>query len=601
MRNRESPGVHSPVKSSIAFRRLWPLAKRLPLLLAICSSTALIVELGFPIDAPWVGIINGLLVATLTTSVILTLVRHLFLGRAKQTRVLVFDAFATALMAGVVLAVLTEGGADWIRGFDEPLWRNAAVFIVLLREFGARRVDLRQTIFNPAQLFVFSFILIILGGAMMLSLPNATSAGISFIDALFTSTSAVCVTGLTVVDTAKHFTLLGQTIILVLIQIGGLGIMTFASYLTYFFRGGSSFENQLVLSQINQDQRLGEVFHTLKNIILTTLSIEALGALIIYATLPENNIPGLSDRVFYAVFHSISAFCNAGFSTLSNNLYEAPVRYNYGLQGTVAWLIIIGGIGFPILFNVLTSVRGGVIRRVQAIREGRRYIRKPWQINLQTRIVLITTGTLLLAGTILIYLLEQQHTLADHSGYGRWIAAFFNSSTTRTAGFNNVDMTALRFPTVMVIFFLMWVGASPGSTGGGIKTTTFALATLNILSISRGKERIELFRREISGSAVKRAFAVIALSLVMLGFGTFLLAVFDAEKSLYHIAFECFSAYGTVGLSLGITASLSLPGKLVIIALMFTGRVGMLTLMLGFMPKNRHKAYNYPGEEIQTS
>ncbi len=577
------------------------MAKRLPLMLALVSSTSLIVEVGFPIDANWSRIIDGLLIANLTTSVVLTFVRHLFLGRSRQTRVLVFDVLTTLFMAGVIMSILFDGLPQWLRALDNLLWRNLAVFIVLLREFGARRVDLRQTIFNPAQLFVISFVLIILGGAMMLSLPNATTGGISFIDALFTSTSAVCVTGLTVLDTAKHFTLLGQTVILVLIQVGGLGIMTFASYLTYFFRGGSSFENQLVLSQINQDQRLGEVFHTLKNIILTTLSIEALGAVVLFSTLPENNIPGMSDRVFYAVFHSISAFCNAGFSTLTNNLYEAPVRYNYILQWTVAWLIVFGGIGFPILFNLLTSLRDGFTRRIEAIREGRNYLRKPWQINLQTRIVLITTAVLLLLGTVLIYLLEKDNTLAEHSGFGRWVMAFFNSSTTRTAGFNNVDMTALRFPTVMLIFFLMWVGASPGSTGGGIKTTTFALATLNILSLSRGKERIELFRREISGLAVRRAFAVIALSLVMLGFGTFLLSVFDADKSLYHISFECFSAYGTVGLSLGITAALSTPGKLVIIGLMFTGRVGMLTLMIGLMPKHRHKAYNYPGEEIQTN
>src|SRR5690606_10448168 len=214
-------------------------------------------------------------IANLTTSVVLTFVRHVFLGRSRQTRVLVFDVLTTLFMAGVIMSILFDGLPQWLRALDNLLWRNLAVFIVLLREFGARRVDLRQTIFNPAQLFVISFVLIILGGAMMLSLPNATTSGISFIDALFTSTSAVCVTGLTVLDTAKHFTLLGQTVILVLIQVGGLGIMTFASYLTYFFRGGSSFENQLVLSQINQDQRLGEVFHTLKNIILTTLSIEA--------------------------------------------------------------------------------------------------------------------------------------------------------------------------------------------------------------------------------------------------------------------------------------------------------------------------------------
>jgi len=567
----------------------------------VIASLALLLALGFPLDERWTRIINGLLALDLVAGILLTFVRHIFLGRSKQKRVLLFDLASTAFMIGVLLTLLVEDLPGWVAFLDHLVWRNAAVFLVLIREIGARRIDLRQTIFNPAQLFILSFVLIVLAGTMLLSLPRATYGGISFIDAFFTSTSAVCVTGLTVVDTSRHFTVLGQTIILILIQLGGLGIMTFASYLTYFFRGGSSFENQLVLSQINQDARLGEVFRTLTNILLTTLFIEGIGAVAIYVSLPHEEVAGLTDRIFFSIFHSISGFCNAGFSTLSNSLYEAPFRFNYNIHLILAVLIILGGIGFPILFNLLTYVRDAVTERIRAFFAGRRHLDRPWQINLQTRIVLITTAILLVSGTLVIYGLEYRHTLAEHAGLGKWSTAFFNAVSPRTAGFNNVDLTALQFPTVMLIFFLMWVGASPGSTGGGIKTTTLALGTLNFLSLARGKDRIELYRREISPMAIRRAFAVIALSLIMIGLGTFLLASFDPEKSLYHIAFECFSAYSTVGLSLGITATLSIPGKLVVILLMFTGRVGMLTLLVGFMPKHPHKAYNYPKEELTTN
>lgn len=591
----------SPSLLKIIFLHLKNVVKRLPLWLAIVSSIALLVELGFPVQARWARAIEFLLASNLLVSLALTLVRHFVSAPFRHKRVFIFDALSSVLLIGVLLTLFLSTPPAWMDFLKNALWRNLAVFIVLIREFGARRIDLQQTIFNPAQLFIFSFVLIILTGAMLLSLPNATRGGISFIDALFTSTSAVCVTGLTVVDTATQYTFLGQSIIMALIQIGGLGIMTFASYLTYFFRGGSSFENQLVLSQINQDARVGEVFRTLKNILLTTLSIEALGAAIIYFSIPESQYPGLSDRFFFAVFHSISGFCNAGFSTLTNNLYETPVRYAYALQLTIAILVILGGIGFPILFNLLTYGRTELFGQIRDRFTGTRHLRRPWQLNLQTRIVLITTGILLLFGTLVIYVLEDQHALMEHSGFGKWATAFFNATSPRTAGFNNVDMTNLQFPTVLIILFLMWVGASPGSTGGGIKTTTFAIGTLNFLSLARGKDRIELYRREISPLVIRRAFAVISLSLALIGLGILLLAVFDSTKSFYHIAFECFSAYGTVGLTLGITPLLSIPGKIVIILLMFIGRVGMLTLLIGFLPKHRHKAYNYPTDEVQTN
>jgi Trk-type K+ transport system membrane component len=472
--------------------------------------------------------------------------------------------------------------------------------LVFIREVASRKLSLNRAFFNPAQLFIISFLGIILLGAALISLPNATYQGISFLDALFTSTSAVCVTGLIVVDTGSYFTLFGQCIILALIQIGGLGIMTFASYFSYFFRGGTTYENQLMLSDMTSSSKLGEVFNTLKNIILITASIEAIGALIIFSNLSTAEIPSFFDRAFFSTFHSISAFCNAGFSTLPDSLYTGFFKFKYGIHSVAMILFIFGGLGFPIVFNLFNYLRYLVTKRIVPflLRDKTENVVTPWVINLSSRITLITSLILFVVGTVIFFIFEYDNTLAEHSGYGKVITAMFSAATPRTAGFNTVDTSALNFSTLMLIFLLMWVGASPASTGGGIKTSTFAIATLNFWSLARGKSRIEIFRREIADITVRRSFAIISLSLVIIGAGVFSIAHFDSEKTLLSIAFECFSAYSTVGLSVGITSELTSPSKLVIIGMMFVGRVSMLTILIAMIRKEKFKKYRYSKEEI---
>ena len=473
-----------------------------------------------------------------------------------------------------------------------------ASFLVFTREFSALNINFRKQYLNPAQLFILSFIMIILAGTALLLLPRATQDGISFIDALFTSTSAVCVTGLIVVDTGSYFTKFGQTIIMILIQLGGLGIMTFTSYFSYFFRGSSSYENQLMLQDMTNTEKIADVFSTLKKIILLTFIIKAIGAACIYISLDQNLISSTNERLFFSAFHTVSGFCNAGFSTLSNSLYETGFRFNYPLHLTIAFLFVIGGIGFPILFNFYKYLKHLVLNRLFAGSNSERPAYAPWIINLNTRIVLITTLILIVTGTVTFYLFEYNNTLAEHNWFGKIVTAFFGAATPRTAGFNTVDTSALHFSTIMIVFLLMWIGASPASTGGGIKTSTFAIGTLNYLSIAIGKKRIELFHREIADISVRRAFAIISLSLVVIGASVFLVATFDSEKDLLHIAFECFSAYSTVGLSLGITADLSSASKMVIIFTMFIGRVSMLTILIAVLRRVKHFKYHYPTEEI---
>jgi Trk-type K+ transport system membrane component len=264
----------------------------------------------------------------------------------------------------------------------------------------------------------------------------------------------------------------------------------------------------------------------------------------------------------------------------------------------VAFLIIFGGLGFPIVFNFINYVKHLFVNRLLPFTQKNKAVHIPWVININTRIVIVTTFFLLLGGTISIYFLEYGNTLAEHNGFGKIVTAFFGATTPRTAGFNSVDMTALHYSTVMVLFILMWIGASPASTGGGIKTTTFAIVILNFLSLARGKDRIEVYRREISDSSVRRAFATISLSFLLIGVSVLLISVSDSGLNLVSVAFEVVSAFGTVGLSLGITAALSTFGKFVIVITMFLGRVSMLTLMIALFRKVKHLKYRYPSEEI---
>jgi potassium uptake TrkH family protein len=479
---------------------------------------------------------------------------------------------------------------------ESPVWVVVAVILSFIREFSEVKINYKRKLINPAQLFIVSFLLIIFMGSMLLMLPRATNGNMSFIDALFTSTSAVCVTGLAVVDTGTYFTAFGQTIILFLIQIGGLGILTFASYFSYFFKGGSTYENHLSLSEMTYSNKIGDVFKTLKHIIVITFIIELISAVFIYFSLDSAIMSSFAEKAFFSVFHAISAFCNAGFSTLSNSVYETGFRFNYALQLVIIFTFVLGGLGFPIVANILAYLKHKIRQLLWFKRD--REMHRPWVLNINSRITLVTTISLTLLAFIAFFILEYKHTLADHSFFGKIVTALFEAATPRTAGFNSVDMSQLTFPAVMLTFLLMYIGASPASTGGGIKTSTFAIAVLNVISLAKGKNRIEVFRREIADISVKRAFATISLSLLVIGFAIILITIFDPEKGLLNIAFESFSAYSTVGLSLGITGDLSTASKLVVISIMFVGRVTMLSVIVALFKKVREKNYRYPVEEI---
>ena len=523
---------------------------------------------------------------------------RLSINKGAVNKVAVFDLLTSGAIF-ILLAVhffeLARSGLSMpVDGFVAI---KIAVFVTFIREISDNNFSLNRAFLNPGQFFILSFLSVILVGAALLMMPNATTEPISFVDALFTATSAVCVTGLIVVDTATRFTTFGQLIIIGLIQIGGLGILTFVTYFSYFFKGGVSYETQLSISEMNFSRRIGDMVTTIKSILYVTFGVEALAAILIFVSIYD--LPGMSfaQRVYFSIFHAISAFCNAGFSTFSAGLYDESLRFNYPLQLIISTTFLFGGMGFIIVVNLLRYLRHRAQRAL--FHNDPRFGYQPWLLSINSRITLITSGALLLIGLVGVVLFEYNGILAEHqSFFAKLITGLFTAATPRTAGFNIADMDALAFPTIMLTIFLMWIGASPNSTGGGIKTSTFAIAVLNTLSLARGQSKVEVFQREIADISIRRAFSIMWLSLFVIGMGVTLISYDQPELDLIKVIFECFSAYSTVGLSLNLTAELSNFNKLVVSVIMFVGRVGMLTIFIALLKNRYQRNYRYPAEEI---
>lgn len=460
---------------------------------------------------------------------------------------------------------------------------NIRVFLALSIGFLAvsfKISSLGNTDIHPAFLFILSFIFLILCGTFCLMLPAASHKGITILQALFTATSAVTVTGLAVLDTGKDFTIFGQTIILILIQLGGLGVLTITNIFALLFKSSTSFRNRMMVGEMIKEMRNKNTYNTLFKIIALTVLIESIGAIIIYVCIASNsNIT--QSPIFFSVFHAISAFCNGGFSTLSNSLYEESVRYNYGLQLVVSWLIISGGLSYSVMTNHYMFVKNWLLIRLSKIKHlGIVYQKELIRTTTNSRIILITTFILLVSGTLLFFIAEYDGVLRDHHLFGKIVVSFFNSTTPRTAGFNNINMAEIGIPAFMMTMALMWIGASPGSTGGGIKTTTFAVAILSLWNQILGKEKLVIKMREITASTINQVNAVILLSIFAISFGTFMLAFNHPDILFKDLLFECISAYSTVGLSMGITFGLNESSQIIIIVLMFLGRVSFLTFLI---------------------
>lgn len=445
---------------------------------------------------------------------------------------------------------------------------------------------------HPSALFALSFALIIFTGSIFLSLPKATVANqsTSYIDALFTSTSAVCVTGLVVHNTASHFTFFGQVVILALIQIGGLGVMTLTTFFSAIIAGGLSVKVRFLMKEYLSQLNVVSVAKLLRKILLYTFTIEAIGAIFLFAFNTNADKNNLFDRLFNSVFHSISAFCNAGFSTYENGLMQEYIQNNYLYLTIIMSLIVLGGLGFTVLAEMSQLLKYKNFKRWNYI------IRDKFSVT--TKIVLITTIFLIVFGSLFVFVLTPIDKADFSSIFNTFFHSVFLSITSRTAGFNTVPIELITVPAAFIVIFLMWVGASPGSTGGGIKTTTFSLSIYSLYNQILGKERLELFKKEITPTNLRDAYLVVIANILALSVGIFFLLVMEKDKQPLDLVFEAVSAASTVGLSRNVTPFLGIGGKVVIILLMFIGRVGFLNFFLAFYKPSKEPNYHYTSESI---
>lgn len=531
----------------------------------------------------------------------LYIVRAVFFRSSRGTK----KVLVTQLIIGIflVLFFLPMFLVSYGDTFEYYISQTSAVqmlaFLLFFLEFSKMEISVLIKVLNPAQLFMASFAFFIFAGAMLLLMPMATTKPIHFTDALFTSTSAVCVTGLIVVDTATRFTFLGKFIIMVLIQIGGIGVMTITSFFGIFFKEKATIREQSMLRDYLSEDSYNSIVHSLLKVVLITLSIEAVGAAIIYLSLEPQVMGSTAANLRFSIFHSVSAFCNAGFSTLTDNLYDERIRMNSSLLIWIANLIVLGGIGFPVLLNLYQYCKSQAKWLKEYFRTGKSYVHRVNMISLNSKIVMFSTFFLIVFGVLAFMYFEAQHTQAGMDFKSRLAMSYFQSITPRTAGFNNFDMFALSMPSVLIITFLMWIGASPVSTGGGIKTSTFALAILNSFRIIRGKNHIEIHKYEIHEYSVNKAFAIITISIFTIVIGAFGIFIFDGQFGMRRILFECFSAFGTVGLSLNLTPLLSDQSKYILICLMYIGRMGSITLLLSLAKTyGTPSLYRYPKDTI---
>lgn len=459
--------------------------------------------------------------------------------------------------------------------------------------------NIRNSGLHAALIFVISFIFLILCGTFLLLLPYSSTKTISIVDACFTITSGVTVTGLGVLETSKDLTRFGQTVLLIFIQLGGLGVLTFTNLFSLVIKADNSFSNRLMVGEMIKELNNKDTYSTLIKIVGLTLIIELIGSVLIYLFTYENGT--IDNKVFFATFHAISAFCNAGFSLFPQQLYDESLRFNYPLQLTMIWLLITGGISYSVMINH-NNLLSNKLKIINKWINPDQKVGCVNKVSINNSLVIKTTFYLLIFGAILFFINERNNVLAEHGWFGKIVVSLFNSATPRTAGFNNVVMSDLTMPTFMIILFLMWIGASPGSTGGGIKTTTFAIVCLNLFNQIKGRTKLVYKWREIPLDAINQANAVILLSFIAIGTSTLFLSYFEKNIQLKDLLFEVVSAYSTVGLSMGITPQLTEQSKIVLMITMFLGRVSFLTFLIGlyrqFFKEHKREVAQYPEENV---
>ncbi len=521
------------------------------------------------------------------------------------------DFALLAAVPGIYITALELRGTALNAGMLYLLTTQVYILATLVIRAVNLNLRLSGSGIPPRWLLIGSFVLLALAGSGLLMLPAAVQpqpgTHWGYQDALFTAVSASCVTGLAVVDTGTHFTFFGQVVILVLIQFGGLGIMLFGTVFALLVGRGLTLQGSGALGKMVASDNIGEIGRVAAFVVLTTLTMEAAGALLLYPMfaggLDAAGHPlSTLHAVWHSLFHSVSAFCNAGFSLYGGSLmhgtadgWARPLDHHWQILGVFAPLIVLGGIGFPVLRNCGQTIRSLIRRRHwpgQPVPWDRRHLPRT-RLNLHTRVTLAATALLVPLGTGGLWLFES--LAGSRIGMGQ---ALFQSITARTAGFNTIDMGALAPASKLLMCGLMSVGGSPASTAGGLKTVTLAVLVLAIWNTMRRRKEFELFHRSVSAELVRRIMALAVIYVSLVGVVTLALAAIMPGTPTVDLFFEASSACGTVGLTTGITPGLTPVAKFIIMAAMFAGRVGPLTILLALTTRLRPADYSYPTEHV---
>lgn len=555
---------------------------------SIAAFASLVLKYGFYLADIWTirllildELIAGIFVLTITTSFLLSQNKWQYVkGSPFEVGLLIL--FILFLLIETI--ILAENPHSFIKGsaplsYHRLYFINIQVFIIInsLITFSRVRAKLRLVSMSPARIVIISYIVVILSGSLMLMLPKATCSSISWFDSLFVSASAVCVTGLSTLNISEIFTFEGQVIILILIQLGGLGVVTFTSFIALFIFRGIRLRDQIMVKEIFSSDNFNSLTTIIKAIFIFTFITELVGAVGLYFAWGHL---GLSepDRIFSSIFHSISAYCNAGFSIFPQGLQTAD--YNFSSISLIIIMIIIicGGLGFY-TFSDLVGI-------------GEQSMIKKNGLTQQSKIILISTVILIISGAFLIWILEI-HKWQDISFGRKVLHAFFLSVVSRTAGFSITEIRNIAIPVGMVLILLMYIGAAPNSTAGGIKITTAVILLHSFLAFVKGKNRVEVGWNTIPMITVRKVYIVFIVSIILIFTALFMLSLTE-NSSFFDIFFEIISAFGTVGLSRGITPGLSELSKIVLIVLMIAGKIGLFTLAVAISEESEGTSYHFP-------
>jgi trk system potassium uptake protein TrkH len=583
--------------------RLWRALNFAQILCGLCTLSLFALVLGFPLSEDLRDTVD------LATRLILGLFAIQEVARfaiARKRMAHLRGRKLEALLAFVVGLELVLGGriVSWVEGLGTGLSPGAITLLYLggaqltiLAALALRGLRdnrwLTSRSLSPGLVLVLSFGALITVGTLLFKTPHATHEGISWVDALFVATSAVCVTGLSPVDVSATFTTHGQWILLGLIQLGGLGVMTITYFFAYFMAGGVSLRNRIGLQDLLSEENLGQIGGVLAIIVAFTFGVELVGALLIHASL-AGSPDAPANLAFFSLFHSVSAFCNAGFSTLSDGLADPRVADRPWFLGVVIPIVVLGGIGYPVVKNFWDNTVASVRRRL-----GLRLANPP-RLTANSRIVLVTTGLLLVGGTVLIWVTEYLaggHQAEAASG-SPWLTAFFYAASSRTAGFNVTPVGDLLPATAALMMFLMFIGGGPASTAGGIKTSTLAVAFLSLRRVLFGRREIEVFGRRLPDELANRALSIILVAVAFTTAVSVSLLALHPELDSSDLVFEAVSAVATTGLSRGVTADLGDHAKIILSAAMLIGRVGVLTFLLSFIPRRAPTGLRLPETNI---